>query len=162
MGTPPPAPPPIRGGRGYFRLSPEAAGRAIDTVKAALPYVTVTVLARRGPAGDFCVDVALMYHDFALDRVHFDPESVAPSPKGRPVCLWGEGAVDQKAVKDAMVEFLKEFRVLDAVEFREPERAWVVPLAWRNYIVAHVRVSVDGSELVPDYGLTEEVHRFFA
>ncbi len=59
-----------------------------------------------------------------------------------------------------MEKVLRELRVIDAVEFREPENAWIAPLAWNYIIIAHIKVSYDGNELIPDYGLTEEVRRY--
>ncbi len=133
--------------------------KAIETVKAALDYIVVgPPIIHRGPAGDVHVDVPLMYHDFALDRVHFDPVMRCPSPKGRPARAWGV-EVDVSLVRRVMEEVLGEVRVIDAVEFREPEDAWIVPLAWKHIIIAHIRVSSNGEELIPDYGLTEEVRR---
>ena len=133
--------------------------KAIETVKAALDYIVVgPPIIHRGPVGDVHVDVPLMYHDFALDRVHFDPVMRCPSPKGRPARAWGV-EVDVSLVRRVMEEVLGEVRVIDAVEFREPEDAWIVPLAWKHIIIAHIRVSSNGEELIPDYGLTEEVRR---
>ncbi len=157
MGTPPPV-------RGHRECAPpidfECASRAISTVRAALSYIIVgPPLIRYGPAGEVHVDVPLMYHDLALDRVHYDPSLRAPSPKGRPVRAWGV-RVEADEVKSVMESALREVRVIDAAEYREPEAAWVVPLAWRNIIIAHIKVSHDGSELIPDYGLTEEVRRY--
>lgn len=157
-----PPPPPVRGPPGQAPpISPENARKAIDTVKAALSYITATVLAHRGPAGDTCIDIVLLYHGFALDRVHYDPLAGTPSPKGRPVCL--HAYPDQEGVEArarGLAETLVgELWVVEAAEYRAPERVWVVPLAWRNYVVAHIKVSDDGAELVPDYGLTEEVRR---
>ena len=141
-------------------MSEELAQRAIDTVARALPYMVAgPPLIRRGPGGELHIDVPLLYHGLALDRIHFDPVAMAPSPKGRPVRAYGI-SVDRGAVEEAMKRVVKGLRVVEAVEFREPENAWAVPLAWRLFIVAHVRVSYDGSELLPDYGLTEEVRRY--
>ena len=141
-------------------LSPEAATRAIETAKAALAYIVVgPPLIRYGPAGEVHVDVPLLYHGMALDRVHFDPSLKMPSPKGRPGRAWGV-RVDEHEVRSVMEAVLKESRVLDAVEYREPEAAWAVPLAWRNFIIAHIKVSHDGMHIIPDYGLTEEVRRY--
>ncbi len=145
------------------RVSPSIdvsqAERAIETVRRALPYMFFgPPIVRRGPAGDVHVDVPLMYHDYALDRVHYDPVARCPSPKGRPAKAFGV-EVDLDEVRMVMDSVLKELRVVDAVEFREPEDAWIVPLAWKLYIVAHIKVSRDGSELIPDVGLTAEVRR---
>ncbi|NPA05314.1 MAG: hypothetical protein GXO09_04405 [Crenarchaeota archaeon] len=125
----------------------------MEAVKAALPYMTLgPPLLHPGPGG-IHVDVPLMYQGFALDRIHYDPVSGEPRPKGMPV--HAPGLPEGFRVRD----FLRELCVVEAVEYREPERAWIVPLRWRVYIVAHVRVSEDGSELIPDYPLTEEVMR---
>ena len=160
---PHPPPPPVRGPpHAHPPIRLEDAEKAVNTVKAALGYVTTTILSRVGPAGDLCVDIALLYHGFALDRIHYDPETGTPSPKGRPVCTHRYG--DRAAVEEQARELAKripgELWVVEAAEYRAPERVWVVPLAWRHYSVAHVKVSSDGTELVPDYGLTEEVRRY--
>lgn len=148
--------------RGARQLSEELARRAIEAVKAALPYVVAgPPLIHRGPAGELHVDVPLMYHGFALDRIHYDPVAKTPSPKGRPVHVYGV-EVRREEVVEVMQRVVRELRVVEAAEFRDPEDAWVVPLAWRLYIVAHVKVGYEGSELVPDYGLTEEVRRYVA
>nr|QEK14175.1 hypothetical protein FPV09_02535 [Thermococcus aciditolerans] len=54
---------------------------------------------------------------------------------------------------------LKDEAFKKNVTFREPENCWVVPVAWKSFIILHVRVSADEKELIPDYGLTEEVRR---
>ncbi len=159
----PPPPPPVRGApyaQPPIRL--EDAEKAVNTVKAALGYVTTTILSRVGPAGDLCVDIVLLYHGFALDRIHYDLETDMPSPKGRPVCShrYSDREAAENRARELARQILEELWVVEAAEYRAPERAWVVPLAWRHYIVAHVKVSSDGAELIPDYGLTEEVRRY--
>ncbi len=159
--TPPARPPPIRGGSGRgFSIDPNLAAKAIDTVKAALPLFTVgPPIIRTGPAGDIHADVPVMYMDFAIDRVHYDPYTKSPSPKGRPVRAWGV-RVDPEEARSAVQAAIKEAWVVEAVEFRDPEDAWAVPVAWGRLIIMHVKVSYDGRELIPDYGLTEEVRRY--
>jgi hypothetical protein len=116
-------------------------------------------LIRYGPEGEVHVDVPIMYQNFALDRVHYDPLARIPSPKGRPVRVWNV-RVDPNEVVSIMEGVLKEVDVVEAVEYREPESAWVVPLRWQGLIIAHIKVSYDAKELIPDYGLTEEVRRY--
>ncbi len=163
MSSPPPAPPPIRGGWGRRRpegLNPELIVKAVETVKAALPLFTAgPPIIRSGPAGEVHADVPVMYMDFAIDRVHYDPYVKAPSPKGRPVRAWGV-RVDPQEARQVIESALKEAVVIEAAEFRDPEDAWAVPVAWRGMIIMHVKVSYDGRELIPDYGLTEEVRRY--
>ncbi len=152
--------PRIRGGPpSYTGVSVELATKAIESVKAILPMLYIgPIFADRGPMGDVHIDIPLMYQEFALDRIHYDPVANTFSPKGRPVHAVVT-TLDLKSVQSIAEKYIKELRVVDAVEYREPERAWAVPLAWRSFIVAHVRVSHDGEEIIPDYGLTEEIRR---
>ncbi len=153
-------PPPIRG-----EIDSEVTDyhsciiRAIETVREALKYMEIGIpIIHRGPRGEIHVDVPLMYHGYALDRIHYDPYTNSPSPKGKPVKVRGI-RVKEDYVREVMEKVVKELEIIDAVEFREPENAWIVPLAWNHMIVAHIKVSYDGRELIPDYGLTEEVRR---
>ncbi|WP_297092388.1 hypothetical protein [Thermococcus sp.] len=154
----PPLPPPIRGRPDVWKeLAPETAEKAIETVKHALPFLTVGVpIVHRAPGGVH-VDVPVMYLSFAIDRLHYNPETKTPLPKGLPGVYLGE--VDPAGVREGAEEVLRELHVLEGAEFREPENCWVVPVAWKSFVVLHVRVSADGKELVPDYALTEEVRR---
>ncbi len=153
--------PPVRGERGvvgrFFDVN--LASKAIETAKLALRGFTAgTPIVRWGPAGEVHVDVPVMYMGFAVDRVHYDPVSKTPSPKGRPARSWGV-SVDESEARRVIEEALRNAWVVEAAEFREPENAWAVPIAWRNIVIMHVKVSYDGSEIVPDYGLTGEVRR---
>ncbi len=157
--TSPPLPP-IKGKREPVvkPLNFDSLNKAISTAKAALQFFTAGVpIIRRGPKGDVHVDVPVMYMDFAIDRIHYDPYSETPSPKGRPVGAWGD--VDSREIREIIESILKEAYVIEAAEFREPENAWIIPVAWNKIIIMHIKVSYDGEELVPDYGLTEEVRR---
>ncbi len=152
---PPPIKPPFK--RHVSQPSLEDALRAINTVKEALSLMEVgPPLVHRGPRGEVHVDCPLMYQNFALDRIHFDVTSGKPSPKGKPSHAESV-SMDLSGVRSAMAKVIKELWVVEAAEFREPEDAWAVPLAWKAFIVAHVKVSKDGCELIPDYPLTEEV-----
>lgn len=149
----PPFPPirrvPLREGR---VLKPEDAAKAIELVKQALRFFR----AGEPIVHPDHVDVPVLYLNFAIDRVHYDPRTGFPSPKGAPP----HGEPIAEGARERIDEILKESTVLDGAEFREPEDCWVVPVAWRGFIILHVRVSVEGKELIPDYPLTEEVRRY--
>ncbi|WP_297125309.1 hypothetical protein [Thermococcus sp.] len=159
----PPSPPPhIRSGWKDHKepLDLKLVTKAIETVKVALPLFTAGLpIVKRGPGGEIHIDVPTMYMDFAIDRIHYDPYSKAPSPKGRPVKAWGV-EINPQEVRQTIEVALKEAYVIEAAEFREPENAWVIPVAWNKLIIMYVKVSYDGRELIPDYGLTEEVRRY--
>ncbi|NJE61172.1 hypothetical protein [Thermococcus sp. 21S7] len=153
-----PVPPPIMRRPDRWReLTPELAERAVETVKNALPFFTAgTPIVHHTPHG-IHVDVPVMYLSFAVDRVHYNPETKTPAPKGLPP--ESEAVeVNLEEVRERVQALLGELSVLSGAEFHA-EDFWVVPVAWKSFIILHVRVSADGKEIVPDYGLTEEVRR---
>ncbi len=132
------------------------ASKAIETASSLINLIIPgPLIVHRHPDG-ISVDVPILYNGFALDRIHFDLNSSEFSPKGRPAVSAIPG-LDEGAISVKVKELFKELRVLDAAEFREPEDCWVIPLAWGKFIVAHIKVSRDGSEVVSDRGLTAEV-----
>ncbi|WP_457741421.1 hypothetical protein [Thermococcus sp.] len=132
-------------------LKPEDAKKAIELVKQALPFFR----AGEPIVHPDHVDVPVLYLDFAIDRVHYDSRTGNPSPKGAPPHC----EPSPEGASERINEVLKESHVLEGAEFREPEDCWVVPVAWKSFIILHVRVSADAKELIPDYHLTEEVRR---
>ena len=98
--------------------------------------------------------------NFAIDRIHYDPQSKAPSPKGRPVKAYANADVESQEIREIIESVLKEAYIIEAAEFREPEEAWIIPVAWNKLIIMHVKVSENGEELIPDYALTNEVRRY--
>ena len=134
----------------------EMASKAIETASSLINLIIPgPLIVHRHPDG-ISIDVPVLYNGVALDRIHFDLNSSEFSPKGRPV-VSSVPRLDEEAILEKIKELFKELRVLDAAEFREPENCWVVPVAWGRFIVAHIKVSSDGSEIVPDHGLTAEV-----
>ncbi|MCD6244877.1 MAG: hypothetical protein J7J65_06595 [Candidatus Korarchaeota archaeon] len=51
-----------------------------------------------------------------------------PSPKGRPIRAFKE-SISREEVANVMDSIVRELKVLERAEYREPERAWIVPLA---------------------------------
>ncbi|NJE10490.1 hypothetical protein [Thermococcus sp. MAR1] len=145
---PPVRQPPVRENR---VLRVEDAENAVKLVEQVLPFLRAGEPIKHRDH----VDVPVMYLDFVIDVMHYTTRTGNPSPKGAPIrCEDLAGNINE-----GIENVLKELRVLGAAEFREPENCWVVPVAWKSFIVLHVRVSADGNELIPDYHLTEEVRR---
>ncbi|MCD6156853.1 MAG: hypothetical protein J7J27_00620 [Euryarchaeota archaeon] len=135
------------------------AKRAIETAKRALQFVELgPPIIRRGPRGEASVEIPLMYDGYALDRIHYDPRSGQVIPKGAPPHVFGV-EVDSKEISKRASNIISQLRVIEAVEYRGPEQAWAVPIAYGVFLIAHIKVSKDGSEIIPDYKLTEEVRR---
>ncbi|CAB49407.1 hypothetical protein [Pyrococcus abyssi] len=108
-----------------FTPTSDLARKAIDTVRKALPlFIPAPPIVHRDPEG-YHIDVPILYMDFAVDRVHFNAETNAPFPKGSPVS--SKVPPKSEEVVERMKAILEESRVLEACEFRKPERAWVVP-----------------------------------
>ncbi len=134
----------------------EAVERAVETVREALKAMEPGPLLR-GPGPEGPVDVAVLYMGVAVDRVHVDLERGIVSPKGAPV--HHVGAVNEDKAVEIVANALREAVVLEGAELRAPERAWIVPVAWHRLIFLHVRVSLDGSSIIGDPGLTAEIRR---
>jgi len=155
-------PPPIRKyPHKNFRqeINYDNINKAIKTVNEILSYIIAgPPIIMREPAGEIHVDIPLMYQNFALDRMHYDPYMKMPSPKGRPVRSVGI-SIEKEEILNIINGILKEIWVIEAAEYREPEDVWIIPIAWKNIIISHIKVSYEGDEIIPDYGLTEEVRR---
>lgn len=138
----------------YRPLKPEDGKKAVELVREALP------LFRAGEpiTHPDHVDVPVLYLNFGIDRIHYDGKAKMPRPKGAPSHV--SATTNPKEAREVIEQVLKEARVLNAAEFRESEDCWVIPVAWKSFIILHVRVSHKGEELIPDYGLTEEVRRY--
>lgn len=150
--------PGIRGSRPPS-LDEELASKAIETSRRVLSLAELgPLICHSGPRGEAHCYVPLMYQGFALDRIHYDPWSRKPLPLGVPH-VWGRGTPPRLGAEE-LQEIMRELRILEAAEFREPERAWAVPVAWRSFMVTHIRVDLSGAEVVPDYPLTQEVARY--
>ena len=136
----------------------ENARRAIETARLVLGLTEPgPVIIHRGPRGELHCDIPLMYQGFALDRIHYDPWRNMPLPKGAPHIVGKVG--EPEILLENLRGIVSELRVLDAAEFRGPERAWAVPVAWKTLLVAYIKIDEKGEEVVPDYPLTDEVMR---
>ncbi len=147
----------ISTGPGEFDIG--KAVKAITHVKEVLKYLTIAKpLIHYTPHGEGEVNIPLIYNGYGLDRIHFDPYNMVFSPKGRPVHFYGL-KIDPEEIYRVAKKYFSEVVVIEAAEYRDPENAWIIPLAWRNLIIAHVKVDYNGEELIPDPGLTGELSR---
>jgi hypothetical protein len=143
-------------GKSSIDVSQEMASKAINTARTLLDYIIPgPPLIHKHPDG-LSIEIPVMYNGTALDRLHYDLSLNGFSPKGRLSRAMVE-SFDAEKIRNRVKELFRELRVIDAAEFREPEDCWVIPLAWDSFIVAHIRVSRDGVEVIPDRGLTAEV-----
>ncbi|MCE4610060.1 MAG: hypothetical protein F7C36_06780 [Desulfurococcales archaeon] len=128
----------------------EHAARAITLAEQVLPSLKAFQIARR-PKEHGPIDVIVVYSGLAVDVVHYDPYTKTPSPKGRPVEYLGE--IDPREALSHINMALREAYILRGAEYRKPEDAWIVPVAWNNMIILHLKISGDGGRLIADPGL---------
>jgi hypothetical protein len=114
------------------------------------------VWTMQNPAGETEVKGALLYQDSVVAVLRFNPLDNTVLPAGLNAHVRLE-RVDLQAIKARFAAVMKELKILDAAEFREPEGAWVFPIATGFSIVAHLRVSQDGVHIVPDYPASQEL-----
>ena len=153
MAPPPPPPPPPRApGRETAALEIlKIAPRAVDTARKAKAYIHAgKVWSFIAPRGESQIKAALLYEGATVALLRFNPVdgSLLPlgfEPRGYPVTQ-----PTLEKIRRNLPEIVGELKVLDGVEYAEPENAWVVPLAFHGMIVAHLKVYADGIHIVPD------------
>ena len=137
------------------------ARQAVRAAEAAIPYLEPGPPLRTTPHG--AVELPILYHGAAIDRLVLDPCSLTPLPKGMPEPPWGRRCSpgSGEELVEAASRIIGELEALPGAEYRGPEAAWAVPLAWRSLIVVHIRVRVGprGPEVVPDEPLTLDLMR---
>ena len=164
--VPPPPPPPEQA-----TLQPQAsrllngvqlknASLAVATAKKAKPFLVAgRIWTMTGPRGEVEVKAAILYDGIAVAILHFNPADGSILPLGvHPVVI--KTTAQLVNIKDNLPAIIRAIEVLDGAEYREPENAWVVPLAYRNMIVGHLKVYVDGIHIVPDYPANQEMQLY--
>ena len=135
------------------------AKRAIETAREVLNFIEFSPpILRKTPHGEVSIEIPLMYNGYAIDRVHYDPQRRVFIPKGAPHHIRAQN-VNLRSVIEESSRLLEELSIVEAVEYRGPEEAWVVPISWNVFIIAHIKITHDGKEIIPDYKLTEEVKK---
>ncbi|RLC30594.1 MAG: hypothetical protein DRH37_05010 [Deltaproteobacteria bacterium] len=147
----PPAPPPGPGSA--LPGIPENALRCIQTAREAKNFFTAgEVWVSRGPAGDQVIEAVIMYQGVPVSVLAFDTVDGAILPCGyRPRMFNAVVAVDR--VKQELPGIMRDLNVLNGAEYCEPENSWVIPLAIRGRIVAHVKIYRDAVHILPDYAV---------
>ena len=158
----PPAPPggPVPPPAPVVSVDLSKAPLAVQTAGRARPYLSVSSSwATRGPRGEVDLKTALVYEGSAVAILHFDPQTGQVLPKGYHSWAFQQAVSAQDVAKRAQ-EILGNLEVLNGAEYREPEACWVVPLAYQGRIVAELRVSYDGTGIVPDIPATQEMQAY--
>ena len=158
-----PEPPHISGDKGPQSRrafnTPENALRAVATGRACLSSLAPgKVWRHRAKHGEIEIKGSLTLDNAPVVVLHFSPEDGSVLPKG----LHGisEGRPEIIAlIETRLKEIPPKLAVLEGAEFREPESCWAVPLAHDGRIVAHLKISSDGTRILPDKKAVEELDK---
>ncbi|WP_456426686.1 hypothetical protein [Desulfurobacterium sp.] len=129
---------------------------AIEAVREAKPFFTAgkewQVI---NPKGDIELKGAVVYEGRIVSVLKFDPATGTVLPEGFTIPARNVN-VSPELLRKEHERIVKELVPLDGVEYREPERCWVVPLSFKGKIVGKVKVSEDGRFIIPDYPAERE------
>ena len=164
--TPPPpagnVPPPPPGGplSGIQLNLPGNAVTAVATARKVKAYLTPgNVWIMTAPRGEVEVKAAIIYDGMAVAVLHFNPQDGALLPLGIHPRAFGVNP-PLETIKRTLPSIVGDLEVLNGAEYREPENAWIIPLAYKGMIVAHLKIYADGIHVVPDYPANQEMRAY--
>ena len=167
MAPPPPppvgqVPPPPPGGPlpGIQQNLPGNAVTAVATARKMKAYLTPgNVWIMTAPRGEVEVKAAIIYDGMAVAVLHFNPQDGALLPLGIHPRAFGVNP-PLETIKRTLPSIMGDLEVLNGAEYREPESAWIIPLAYKGMIVAHLKIYADGIHVVPDYPANQELRAY--
>ncbi len=161
--APPPGPamgPPPPGPAGFIPQLPQNLASILDVARKAKVYFQLGgIWTTRAPAGEIEVKAAIVYQGFAVATLRFNPADGTLLPMGYNPHVYNMN-VSLAAIRARAMDIIKGLEVLNGAEYREPEAVWAIPLSYNGKIVAHIKVKYDGSAIVPDYPLDQEMRYF--
>ncbi len=164
--TPPPPmkqvlpPPPSGPLSGIQQNLSRNAVTAVATAKKVKAYLTPgNVWIMTAPRGEIEVKAAIIYNGMAVAVLHFNPKDGALLPLGIHPRAFGVNP-PLETIKRNLPSIVGELDVLNGAEYREPENAWIVPLAYKKMIVAHLKLYIDGIHVIPDYLANQEMRAY--
>ncbi len=155
-----PSPPPTYLLLGNQQNLPGNAVTAVATARKAKAYLTPgNVWIMTAPRGEVEVKAAIIYDGTAVAVLRFNPQDGALLPLGIHPRVFGV-TPPLETIKRTLPSIVGGLEVLNGAEYREPENAWIVPLAYKSMIVAHLKIYADGIHIVPDYPANQEMRAY--
>jgi len=161
--TPAPPPPPQPGtpSSGVSQDIINNASLAVATAQKAKTYLSAgKVWSMTGPRGEVEVKAAIVYDGTAVAVLHFNPSSGSILPLGIDVVETGVSPQTIENIKRNLPTIVSNLKILNGAEYRAPESAWCIPLAYKNMIVAHLKIYTDGIHIIPDYPANQEMQAY--
>lgn len=138
--------------------TPENAMKAVEAGRACLQSLQPGAVWKHKAPHGFEIKGALTLNNSPVVVINFSPEDGSVLPKG--LHGYSEGTAEVIAlIKNGLGDFPAKLSVLAGAEFREPESCWAVPLVVDGRIVAHIRVSSDGSNILPDKPAIDQIQK---
>jgi len=161
MTPPPPPPQPGTPLTGVSQDIINNASLAVATAQKAKPYLSAgKVWSMTGPRGEVEVKAAIVYDGTVVAVLHFNPSSGSILPLGIDVVETGVSPQLIENIKRKLPTIVSSLKILNGAEFRTPESAWCIPLAYKNMIVAHLKIYTDGIHIIPDYPANQEMQAY--
>jgi len=156
----PPPPRPARPLTGIQQNIINNASLAVATAQKAKAYLSAgKVWSMTAPRGEVEVKAAIVYEGTAVAVLHFNPLDNSLLPVGvRPAAIGLPPQIE--SIKRNLPAIVSDLEILNGAEYREPENAWIIPLAYKGMIVAHLKVYADGIHIVPDYPANQEMRGY--
>jgi hypothetical protein len=134
---------------------------AVITAQKAKKYLTPgKVWSMVGPRGEVEVKAAIIYDGMAVAVLHFNSSDGMLLPLGIPPVETGVSPQVIENVKRNLPAIVNSLEILNGAEYREPESVWCIPLAYKDMIVARLKIYVDGIHVVPDYPANQEMKAY--
>jgi len=135
-------------------------GIAVAAVKKAKMYFSAgKVWSITAPRGEVELKATVLYDETVVAILHFNQTDGSLLPLGvRPAVYGTTSSIDE--IKRNLPEIVRKLVVLQGAEYREPESSWIVPLAYHDMIVAHIKVYAGGIHIVPDYPANREMRTY--
>jgi hypothetical protein len=135
----------------------EHAMRAVETSRSCIGTLKPgKVWTHRGKHNEFEIKGCLELNNQPVAMFRFNPADGSLMPKGLHALSAGTKET-LIVVQNRLTHIPQEITVLEGAEFREPEFCWAVPLAVQGRIVGHLKVSADGTSVLPDKKAMEEI-----
>ncbi len=138
---------------------------AVTTAQKAKRYLTPgKVWSMVGPRGEVEVKAAIIYDGIAVAVLHFNSSEGMLLPLGiPPVEIEVSPQLIERVIENVkrnLPAIVNSLEILNGAEYREPESVWCIPVAYKNMIVAHLKIYIDGIHVVPDYPANQEMQEY--
>jgi hypothetical protein len=138
----------------------ENATKAVSTGRACIGSLSAgKIWTKQTPHKALEVNGALLLNGDIVLVLHFSADDASILPKG--LHSLSQPSPEVLSLAEASLkEIPPKITVLDGAEFREPESCWTIPVAYQGRIVGHIKVSSDGSKILPDRKAIEDLQKF--